>query len=96
MGTRPACAAGELALEHAVAAIAVGRPARAARGRGRAQFTSRSRSALFGSTRPTAADLTAAREAAIYERLGRGESAHVVLYAGNKPAEVVFYGYSWD
>lgn len=52
--------------------------------------------ALFGNSRPTAADLTAERELAIYERLTRGDSLYVVLYAGDKPAEVVFYGYSWD
>jgi hypothetical protein len=51
---------------------------------------------LFGSERPTAADLTAARESALYERLTRGDSLHVVLYVGDEPAEVVFYGYSWD
>jgi len=52
--------------------------------------------ALFGSSRPTATDLTAERESALYERLTRGDSLHVVLYVGDEPAEVVFYGYSWD
>jgi hypothetical protein len=52
--------------------------------------------ALFGSSRPTAAELTAERELALYERLTRGDSLYVVLYAGDEPAEVVFYGYSWD
>lgn len=51
---------------------------------------------LFGSSRPQAADLTEDRETEIYERLTRGDSLYVVLYAGAKPAEVVFYGYSWD
>jgi hypothetical protein len=52
--------------------------------------------ALFGSSRPGAADLTPEREAELYERLTRGDSLHVVLYADGKPSEVVFYGYSWD
>jgi hypothetical protein len=52
--------------------------------------------ALFGSSRPTAAELTAERESALYHQLTRGDSLYVVLYAHGKPVEVVFYGYSWD
>jgi hypothetical protein len=52
--------------------------------------------ALFGSSRPSSTELTAEREVALYERLTRGDSLYVVLYAGDEPAEVVFYGYSWD
>lgn len=52
--------------------------------------------ALFGTSRPTAPELTAKRESAIYERLTRGDSLYVVVYADGQPVEVVFYGYSWD
>lgn len=51
---------------------------------------------IFGSSRPTAKELTAERESTIYERLTRGDSLFVVLYTDDQPTEVVFYGYSWD
>lgn len=52
--------------------------------------------ALFGTPRPTSAQLTPERESALYEQLSRGDSLYVVLYAADGPAEIVFYGYSWD
>ena len=53
-------------------------------------------SRIFGTETPSAADLTPQREAAIYNLLTRGDSYYVVLYANGNPAEVAFYGYSWD
>jgi hypothetical protein len=51
---------------------------------------------IFGTATPSADDVTDDRESAIYERLTRGDSHYVVIYARGKPTEVAFYGYSWD
>jgi hypothetical protein len=51
---------------------------------------------VFGTITPDASALTDDNESAIYELLTRGDSHYVVVYANGEPAEVVFYGYSWD
>jgi hypothetical protein len=54
------------------------------------------RRAIFGTATPTLADCTEDRESDVYDQLGRGESHYLVLYDGDRPVEVRFYGYSWD
>jgi hypothetical protein len=51
---------------------------------------------IFGTTTPTAVDLTDERETDIYDRLQRGECAYVVVYDKSQASQIVFYGYSWD
>ena len=50
---------------------------------------------VFGTTTPTAADLSN-RGSNLYDRLQRGECAYVVVYDDSRPSQFVFYGYSWD
>ena len=49
---------------------------------------------LFGTTTPTRDEVGDAAD--LFDRLGRGEAACVVVYADGGPTELLFVGYSFD
>jgi hypothetical protein len=49
---------------------------------------------LFGSGRPSADEILDSDE--LFEQIERGQGVYVVAYEGNKPAQIIFAGYSYD
>ncbi|HZT59418.1 MAG TPA: hypothetical protein VFA21_12480 [Pyrinomonadaceae bacterium] len=49
---------------------------------------------LFGTDKPTREEIEESDE--LFEELERGQGVYVVAYAGGKPSEIFFAGYSFD
>jgi len=49
---------------------------------------------LFGTAKPTAADLEASDE--MFDQMERGHGVYVIVYADDEPSQIFFAGYSYD
>ena len=49
---------------------------------------------LFGTTKPTAADVEDSDE--LFDQIERGQGVYVVVYENDEPAQIFFAGYSYD
>jgi hypothetical protein len=59
-----------------------------------APFTPAELREYFGSERPSLADVERAME--YWDDMERGQARYAVVYAGGKPSEIYFAGYSYD
>lgn len=49
---------------------------------------------LFGTTKPSAADIEDCEK--LFEQIGRGQGVYVIAYENGQPSQVFFAGYSYD
>ena len=59
-----------------------------------APFSPEELTTFFGSEQPTRADVEQAEDH--WEDMERGQARYAVVYAGGKPSEIYFAGYSFD